>query len=774
MGFAHTNFRLRVLATAACAGVLLYLAATAFAASRPPTTAQSTIVQGGNLDPAKPGFRALTYGPGTKLYVRGLPGARAQDGRSRRRLSLSYFAYLTDIHVADEESPVRFDSFGPSRSNTSSWRPQEALQPQTIDATLQGLSAFAGASPNTGAKGRRAKMDMALLGGDQVDNDQANEVTWVRQLLEGGQSLDPNSGISDYRSCTPAQRLELAQRPADEASRYTGIQDYSDYNNGQGDPSFYDPDDPVGAFASWPRYAGLLDAAQRPFVPTGLRDGKKPVPTYVTVGNHDGSPGGYYRADADAEALAVGCEKPYRNATLSPDAGEFQYAVPPDPARHFVGPAEMKQIYESGSQADGHGFRFVDPAQNAASRGTAAYYAWTPKRGLRFISLDTLAEGNQLRKGAEGNIDNPQFQWLRGELRRAKAAHQLVIVFGHHPIRRLIASRPDEALGGCVGSNTLGCDGDPRTSSPIHLKDSLIKLFNQNANVVAYLAGHTHINRIRPCNDRCSRAGNWWSVETTSSSDFPQQQRLFELMDNKDGTLSLLATPVDHPGGVALPPPTADPAVTNAFSIDQLAAIGRDLSANDPRQYKNPSGGVGDRNVELIVRNPFAGKGAGLCAAPFKKVTSRTTDRSVLGRARIANRKNYPPASLTARTKAVDRFCLVGGGYARSGYPTPALLRTLSARERRRVSGRTILSITSSKTTRLMGIRVGSSTKTVTHRLHGEQRFSRDGSTFYLARASRSRILVQVRHGKVVQLGLADSRLTAGAKRAKLFIGALF
>ena len=33
--------------------------------------------------------------------------------------------------------------------------------------------------------------------------------------------------------------------------------------------------------------------------------------------------------------------------------------------------------------------RATDPAQNAASAGTATYYAWTPKRGVRFISLDT-------------------------------------------------------------------------------------------------------------------------------------------------------------------------------------------------------------------------------------------------------------------------------------------------------------------------------------------------------------------------------------------------
>ena len=221
----------------------------------------------------------------------------------------------------------------------------------------------------------------------------------------------------------------------------------------------------------------------------------------------------------------------------------------------WTGPSSSAST-PAGGQRDAHGFGFVDPAQNAASAGSASYYAWTPKKGLRFISLDTVSEGTGARGGAEGNLDDPQYQWLRGELRRAKAAKQLVVVFGHHPIRRLIAGTPDEAAGPCTGARGLRLRPAPVVARS-GCAPSVERVLNANANVVAYLSGHTHVNRIRPCATRCTKKGNWWSIETTAVADWPQQSRLMEIMDNEDGTLSLLGTPVDHAGAAPRCPPPA-------------------------------------------------------------------------------------------------------------------------------------------------------------------------------------------------------------------------
>jgi hypothetical protein len=364
----------RASLAAATASVLLCFGGVALAQAPAATTRQSTIAGGGSFDAAKPGFIGLAAAPGRRQRLRETGSARAQPGRTKRRTSLLYFAQLTDLHLVDEESPARIDALAPVQPNTSAQRPQEALMAATIDAGMRRLNAFTPASPNVARKGRRAAMALAVLTGDQADNQQQNEITWIRQLLEGGQSLDPNSGISDYSRCMLEEQAELEGRRSDEAGRYTGLQDYEDYGR---DGNFYDPDDPAGRYAAWPRYLGLMDVAQQPFVPVGLRRGGAPVPTYVADGNHDVAVQGYVSATRSAAQLATGCFKPYVQnpaTNYGPKtvlAWESGFAVPPDPRRRFVNSIETKRIYAGGTQRDAHGFAFVDPVENAAAGGAA-------------------------------------------------------------------------------------------------------------------------------------------------------------------------------------------------------------------------------------------------------------------------------------------------------------------------------------------------------------------------------------------------------------------
>ena len=223
--------------------------------------------------------------------MRTLPGASALAGRADRRHSLAYFAQLTDFQLADEESPARVE-FADSGPNPA-FRPQEAFQPWAIDYSFRQLNQFTGASPHAQAGGARAPMDLALLTGDQSDNQQYNETLWVRQLIEGGEPLTPNSGIkSDYSECRPSNRAELLARETageipDEPT-YMGVQDYDDL--GFKAPDYYDPDEPFGdQYGTFPTWPGLMDRAQSlTFTPVGLRRGGTPVPTYISNGNHDG------------------------------------------------------------------------------------------------------------------------------------------------------------------------------------------------------------------------------------------------------------------------------------------------------------------------------------------------------------------------------------------------------------------------------------------------------------------------------------------------------
>ena len=126
-------------------------------------------------------------------------------------------------------------------------------------------------------------------------------------------------------------------------------------------------------------------------------------------------------------------------------------------------------LFREGEQDDGHGFAYVDPKVRQASGGSAGYYSFSPVKRLRMIALDTVSEGGVAGVSSDGNIDDPQFRWLEGELQAATAKRERVILFSHHAIQSLTADVPDEAAGPCIGPDSHGhdtnpgCDVDPRT-----------------------------------------------------------------------------------------------------------------------------------------------------------------------------------------------------------------------------------------------------------------------------------------------------------------------
>jgi metallophosphoesterase (TIGR03767 family) len=411
---------------------------------------------------------------------------------------------------------------------------------------------------------------------------------------------------------------------AAEAAKYTGIQDYDDYAEGA-TPYFYDPDDPRGASTGWPSYPGLMDRAQQPFEAAGLA-----VPSYVTFGNHDALVQGNQAATAAFEQIGTGCVKAMEGAftglagklpNITPedllDLLEAEPAalslVPPDPERRYVSKAQYKQVFLEGSQADGHGFADIDPAVNTASGGAAGYYSFVPVPGLRMISLDTVCEGGVTGPCSDGNVDDPQFQWLEGQLKEATAADQLVILFSHHAIPSLTADVPDEAAPACTEADphghdvNPGCDADPRASTPIHLGDDMVDLLHRYPHVIAWVAGHSHVNDVTPYPDP-DGSGGFWSIRVAAEADWPQQSRLLQVFDNHDGTLSIFGTILDHASEVTAPAPGTD---ASGLSPADLASIGRTLSYNDHQKggaacEPDPcgEGGPEDRNVELLIADP--------------------------------------------------------------------------------------------------------------------------------------------------------------------------
>ncbi|MDX6609473.1 MAG: hypothetical protein QOF85_1398 [Solirubrobacterales bacterium] len=620
-----------VLARAGVALVVLAMfmaMAAAGSAAVSDTEGQSTLKQ--RVVPAAPGtYRFLKLGEGEPYTVR-QELAAANAGRAEKRTSLVYFGQLSDFQLADEESPARLEIIDPLATPLNlpfgaAWRPWEALQAQIDDSMIRQFDQFASGAPVADASGARRPMDFTIDTGDSADNQQLNETQWVRTLLEGG-TLDPNSGV-DKNKYSNLLCPKLLVPGAAEAARYTGVQDYNDYVEGPF-PEFYDPNKPAGAHAAWPKYPGLMDRAQQSFTAQGLN-----VPSYVAFGNHDALVQGNAAANTAFEQVAMGCLKPIgpvpnpENAAvligslLSPanlltsllTNPQNVMLVPGDPKRQFVSKQQFKEIFKKGSQADGHGFDYIEPAQEVASKGAAGYYSWSPTPGMRFVALDTVAEAGTIvtptgHFTADGNIDDPQFKWLRGQLESATAAKELVVIFSHHAPESLTADAPDELAPPCLLFNptlghdvNAGCDLDPRNSQPIHLESDAVNLLHEFPNAIAWVSGHSHDNIVNPF-PAPGGSGGFWSIRVAAEADWPQQGRLLQVFDNHDGTLSIFGTIVDHVGQSAAPAPGTS---ATGMDLNDLASAARTMSFNDlqsgaPLGEGNPQ----DRNVELLVEDP--------------------------------------------------------------------------------------------------------------------------------------------------------------------------
>jgi metallophosphoesterase (TIGR03767 family) len=607
--------------------VALAVGAAAAVAAVSDTEGKTTLEQ--RVVPAGSGaFQFLGLGAGEPYSVRQDLGT-AGPNRAANRTSLVYFGQLSDFQLADEESPARVEVIDPLSTPLNlpfgaAWRPWEALEPQVDEAMIRQVNRFTAASPVADGSGAHLPMDFTIDTGDSADSQQLNETLWVRTLLEGG-ALDPNSGVNKATYSHPLCP-NLFVPGAAEAARYTGVQDYDDYIEGTF-PEFYDPDLPKGVHAAWPKYPGLMDRAQQAFTATGLD-----VPSYVAFGNHDALVQGNAAANAAFEQVATGCLKPMgpvsnpENASallsslLNPanllasflTSPKNTILVPGDPNRRFVSKKQYKDLFKAGSQADGHGFDFIDAAQETASKGAAGYYAWTPTPGMRFVALDTVAEAGTIltptgKSTSDGNIDDPQFQWLRGQLQAATAADQLVVLFSHHAPESLVADAPDELAPPCLLNDAHGhdinpgCDLDPRLSFPIHLQADMVNLLHEFPNAIAWVAGHSHDNIVNAFPNP-SGQGGFWSIRVAAEADWPQQSRLLQVFDNHDGTLSIFGTILDHVGQAAAPAP-GTPA--SGMDFNDLASAARTMSYNDVQSGAPIGEGLPkDRNVELLVKDP--------------------------------------------------------------------------------------------------------------------------------------------------------------------------
>ena len=172
--------------------------------------------------------------------------------------------------------------------------------------------------------------------------------------------------------------------------------------------------------------------------------------------------------------------------------------------------------------------------------------------------------------------------------------------------------------------------------------------------------------------------------------------------------------------------------------------------------------------------SPAGGGGASAaptCVSTKGGIRSRSVGTAMLGRTRSRQRKLLNGTRFSDRP-GIDRYCVRGGGTLRVGYPTKRLNSRLSRRTRKRIAGRAVLAISTSKRFAVRKLKVGSSVKTLKRRLKGERSFVIGNNRWYVITGKKSRLVFRTRKRKVVELGIADRPLSVGTAATKRLLRA--
>jgi len=492
------------------------------------------------------GYNAWQMQPGLPHEKR-LDLAPGYTGAVRSARLLTFFS-ITDIHIADKESPAQplyfgwSAAFGAPSTDGSAYSPVILSTTQVLDAAVQTVNALH----------KRLPFDFGISLGDDTNNTQYNELRWFIDVLDG-QVITPSSGAHlgadsiDYQRPFKAAGLDPA------IPWYQVIGNHDQFWMG----SYYENAKTMAAHVG----SSVLNMAAGADTASGGINGS-----------------GFYTGVVDGStALGLVVKSgPQENFSSAPQ-------VVADPERRTLVSATsstahwMREFFTTSTTPVGHGF-----TQDNLDRDMACY-SFQPKADIpiKVIVLDNTMKGPDNTEYARACLDQPRLDWLIAELNEGQANDKLMIVAAHIPIY------PQQTQDAASGRYHL-------FASPSVVTDTaLLAILHGFPNLMLWMSGHRHVNVVSPQpwnaadpSDQPER--NFWEVETASLRDFPQQLRTFEISRNQDNSISIMVTNVDA-----------------AVSPGSPAARSRDYAVGASRIFNATAQSIGDTrshayNAELV------------------------------------------------------------------------------------------------------------------------------------------------------------------------------
>jgi metallophosphoesterase (TIGR03768 family) len=476
---------------------------------------------------------------------------------------LSFFT-ISDIHIADKESPAQCNYLGyiypelktpPTGTppncplgNSSAYSAIILYTTHVLDAAVQTINALH----------KKAPFDFGISLGDAANNTQYNELRWYIDVLDG-KMIHPSSGAHkgartiDYQKPYQAAGLEKS------IPWYQVIGNHDQFWMGSARVNNYLQETYVGS--------DVLNFGPITRIP----------PDFTELMNDPGH--GYYMGVVDG------------STKFGELIGAGSLPNPPqivaDPKRRSLLAGEwMSEFFNTTSKPVGHGF-----TPQMIEEGFACY-SFYPKADIP-IKIIVLDDTDKVGCGAAAALDQERYAWLLQELDEGEAAGELMVICAHIPIRpyALNPPPPDNPY------YPLWSLWDPHADPKITEDDVLAKLHTYK-NLILWCSGHVHRNAITP---QPSPDGNpeydFWEVETSSLRDFPRMFRRFEIVRNSDNNISILALDVDV---AANPDPLPDGSRSPAMTSRSYAIATQQIFQNLVKQGPHVNAHSGVYNAELV------------------------------------------------------------------------------------------------------------------------------------------------------------------------------